>query len=176
MSRRIFAFVCLLLTLFLLCSCNSYTPPDDPLFYEDEVFSLQAVGTLQNTSHTFAVSRAQDGAYEVAFTSQDGTQSVCYRKQGETVFARFDGMEVPLGKDSPPAMTALLRLFSLSASQMTECRFAKNGIDTYLTFSCDDGTASVILEKESGQPLAFSGQLCGISLDFTVTDFTVGGK
>jgi hypothetical protein len=177
MSRRIFALIPLVLVLCLLCSCNTYTPPDDPLFYEDEVFSLRAYGTIQNTPRTFTVSRTQDGTYEVAFTSSDGTQSIRYRKQGNATYALYDGMEVPLGEGAmPPAMTALLRIFSLSASQMTECRFAKNGIDTHLSFSCDDGTADITLEKDSGHPLAFAGQLCGIALDFTVTDFAVGGQ
>ncbi len=169
----------LLLSLFLLlsfCACDSYTAPADPLFYESKPFTVSASGTVGDQPIAFQLTKREGNDFELCLTEPSNWQNLSvliphnFEESGITLC--YDGMRIPLSQGRLPAsLFAIVKLFSFAQSEVSACRLVKDTSDTEISFSCTDGTATLILASESGYPKSAQAQLYGISLSLSFDSF-----
>ncbi len=170
-------FVLLLVCALFLGGCDK-SVPQDYLLYEGETFTLLAQGTIGEATVAFALRHDVDGTVTVRFVEPADFVNLTYtvycpqqqREQGvdiakSGIVVCYDGIEIPLSAgEAPQGILAVAQCFWMKSASMTECDLEPNGTDTRLSFSCDAGTATLILDGTLSLPKSLRAHLYGVEL------------
>ena len=189
MKGRLLALLFLLVFPLSLCACAPDTGTER-LRYETKAFSMLARGSFDDTQVAFRLHHDADGTLTLSFCDPSAFLDLTYTvyPKGEAsgsvdlaprgVRVAYDGIEIPLSAgDAPCAIMGVAQAFSMRDASMTACKIAKSTekerTDTELSFSCEAGTATLLLHGEHGLPCRLEAQLydVAITLDFSEWEY-----
>ncbi len=173
MKIRIGSITILLLCTLLLCACGK-TKNDAVLWYQQGPAEIN--GELQGEGGTYTVTlslgRIDDaGSRDItlSFWEPEEIAGIVFRLRGDTAFAIYDTVEIPLSKEAVGNLFAPANLFALREEDINDILTGEDGT-TMIKLSDGQNYWDISTDTE-GIPQSISATVAGEALSFTITSF-----
>ncbi len=173
MKKRIGLITILLLCALLLCACGK-AKKDAVLWYQQGPAEIS--GELQGEGGTYTVTlslgRVDDtGSRDItlSFSAPEEIAGIVFRLRGDTAFAVYDTVEIPLSKEAVGNLFAPAQLFALREEDINDIQTGEDGA-TMIKLSDGQNYWDISTDTE-GIPQSISATVSGETLSFTITSF-----